>query len=365
MSLTATADALFLSTHAGGIWKLDCDDSNWVALNADLWDDHADDLTEVDRTLYCGTMGNGVFRFDAATMAWTQSVAGLWQQDVRMMGRQGLTTWAGTYGAGLFALDPVTQTGGAQRRHHGAAYDVRRVDGPGVYAGTVGGGAWRPPTRRHMDAIACRPVPAQRVPAGRHGRSRLRLHVGWCLSFRRSWRHLGSERAFDTRHHGAAGAGRCPVRGHLGRRPLAVHEWRRHLDAPRHRPAGLAPPRCLPLRGGALRGAGRPGRLPPGRWRFDPASVDDGLPGCMRAASPTRKDHSVARLPRRLPHESRHVRLGFRPQPEQHPLPGPTGVGGNYWQAPGILTAPATARLTRRTTASGPWLAIRALAGNG
>lgn len=144
MSLTATADALFLSTHAGGIFRLDCDDSTWVALNADLWDDHADDLMEVDRTLYCGTMGNGVFRFDAATMAWTQSVAGLWQQDVRVMGRQGLTAWAGTYGAGLFALDPVTQTWA--ERNGGITAPLLTsvvVDGPWVYAGTNGGGAWR------------------------------------------------------------------------------------------------------------------------------------------------------------------------------------------------------------------------------
>ena len=77
-SLRATADALYLATHEGGVCHLDCSDSTWVFINDGLWDDNVDGVVEIDQTLYAGTMGSGLFRLDSQSASWWHVGDGLW-----------------------------------------------------------------------------------------------------------------------------------------------------------------------------------------------------------------------------------------------------------------------------------------------
>jgi len=142
-SISATADALFLSTHEGGVFHLDCGDGEWVAMNSGLYDDNVDAVVEVDRILYAGLMGGGVWRWDPAFSTWGEMNSGLWNKDVRVMERRGLSPLAGTWGAGVFQLDPATDTWTAQSSGMASPFVTALVtDGSDVYAGTEGGGVF-------------------------------------------------------------------------------------------------------------------------------------------------------------------------------------------------------------------------------
>ncbi len=142
-SIAATADALFLAGHEGGVYHLDCGDSVWVAMNDGLYDDNVDVVVEVDQTLYAGLMGGGGWRWDWSAGQWEEVNAGLWNKDVRVMGKRGLSPYAGTWGGGVFRLDPETDTWSAQTTGMVAAtVTALLTDGDDVYAGTEGGGVY-------------------------------------------------------------------------------------------------------------------------------------------------------------------------------------------------------------------------------
>lgn len=142
-SLCATVENLFLSTHEGGVFHLDCEDDGWVPLNDGLWDDNADALIEVDRRYYVGTMGSGVFAWNYETSAWDWKGEGLTNTDVRLMASRGLTPYAGTYGGGIYDYDAELELWSSSNFGLSAAL-VRDIacDGSIIYAGLVGGGVW-------------------------------------------------------------------------------------------------------------------------------------------------------------------------------------------------------------------------------
>lgn len=142
-SIGATADALFLAGHEGGVYHLDCGDSVWVAMNDGLWDDNVDVVIEVDQALYAGLMGGGEWRWNWSTAQWEELNTGLWNRDVRVMGKRGLSPYAGTWGGGVFQLDPETDEWSSQMNGMVAApVTALLVDGDEVYAGTEGGGVF-------------------------------------------------------------------------------------------------------------------------------------------------------------------------------------------------------------------------------
>ena len=143
-SISATADALFLATHEGGVYRLDCDDAGWVPMNGGLFDDNVDAVQEVDRTLYAGLMGGGVWRWNPAESWWTEVNDGLWNRDVRVMGRIGLFPLAGTWGAGVFRFEP--DPGEWTCRSSGMLSPLVTTlvaDGGDVYCGLEGGGVFK------------------------------------------------------------------------------------------------------------------------------------------------------------------------------------------------------------------------------
>jgi len=142
-SIGATADALFLAGHEGGVYHLDCDDSEWVAMNSGLWDDNVDVVLEVDQTLYAGLMGGGAWRWNWSAAQWEELNTGLWNRDVRVMGKRGLSPYAGTWGGGLFRLDPETEEWSWKTNGIAAApVTALLVDGGHLYAGSEGGGVY-------------------------------------------------------------------------------------------------------------------------------------------------------------------------------------------------------------------------------
>ena len=143
-SINATEDALFLATHEGGVFHLDCDDGSWVAMNDGLFDDNVDVVLEVDRTLYAGLMGGGAMRWDSASSWWTEVNTGLWNRDVRVMGRVGLSALAGTWGAGLFRLDPDSQEWAHRSQGVLSPFVTSLVpDGADIYCGLEGAGVYK------------------------------------------------------------------------------------------------------------------------------------------------------------------------------------------------------------------------------
>lgn len=143
-SIRATADALYLATHEGGVCHLDCADSAWVFMNGGLWDDNVDAVVEVDQTLYAGTMGSGLFEYDAQSATWWNISAGLWNGDIRALARRGRHVVAGTFGGGPFRYDTEfaewseASTGMVAPMVTSLAHDA-----VGVYAGLEGGGVFR------------------------------------------------------------------------------------------------------------------------------------------------------------------------------------------------------------------------------
>lgn len=143
-SLRATGDALFLATHAGGVYHLDCGDSTWVLMSDGLVDNYVDAVVDVDQGLYAGNMGAGAARWNPVTLLWESVNTGLWFRDIRQMARRGLAPWAGTFGAGMFEFDPDAETW--TERNSGltaAATQALVVDGSNVIAGAYGGGISR------------------------------------------------------------------------------------------------------------------------------------------------------------------------------------------------------------------------------
>ncbi len=140
-SLTTTAETLFLSTHEGGVFHLDCEDAEWIAMNDGLGDDNVDVVLEVDQSLYAGLMGGAVLRWDQAQQLWIWIGDGLWNADVRAMAGRGSTPFAGTYGAGVFGLDGAAGTWTWLGEGMSAPF-VRDIvsDGAVLYAGLFGGG---------------------------------------------------------------------------------------------------------------------------------------------------------------------------------------------------------------------------------
>jgi hypothetical protein len=142
-SIGATGDALFLSTHEGGVYHLDCNDSAWVAMNDGLWDDNVDAVVEVDQRLYAGLMGGGVWRWDPSVPTWGEVNTGLWNKDVRVMGKSGLSPLAGTWGAGVFKVDPETDEWAPAGTGIRSPFVTSLVtDASKMYAGLEGGGIY-------------------------------------------------------------------------------------------------------------------------------------------------------------------------------------------------------------------------------
>jgi len=140
-SFCAAAGTLFLATHEGGVFHLDCADAAWTELNAGFEDDNVDAVVAADQTLYAGLMGSAVRRWDPAAQAWVWNGVDLWNRDVRAMASLGRTPYAGTYGGGVFRLDLATQ-GWILSREGMASPFVRDIasDGERLYAALFGGG---------------------------------------------------------------------------------------------------------------------------------------------------------------------------------------------------------------------------------
>lgn len=143
-SIRASNNGLYLSTHDGGVFVLDCDDAEWTAWNNGLYDDNVDATIEVDETLYAGLMGGGAFRYDWAQGQWMEVSDGLWNRDIRAMTGLGTTPYAGTFGGGIFAFDRDAATWDA--RNSGVASPLINsivTDGAMVYAAGEGCGVYR------------------------------------------------------------------------------------------------------------------------------------------------------------------------------------------------------------------------------
>lgn len=142
-SLDLVDDALFLATHQGGVFHLDCADSEWVAMNDGLVGDGVDVVTEAGGRLYVGLMGGAVKRWNLWTYAWDWVGAGIWNPDVRTMTGAGLTPYAGTYGAGVFRFDPYAESWGqATAGIHAPGIEALVADGATVHAALFGGGVY-------------------------------------------------------------------------------------------------------------------------------------------------------------------------------------------------------------------------------
>jgi photosystem II stability/assembly factor-like uncharacterized protein len=142
-SLDLVDDALFLATHAGGVFHLDCDDTEWVAMNEGLWSTGVDVVTEAGDRLYAGIMGDAVFRWDPFANQWNWIGTGMWNGDVRTMTGRGLEPYAGTYGAGVFRFDTVDETW--SRRSAGLRAPLMEAlvaEGATIHAGLFGGGVY-------------------------------------------------------------------------------------------------------------------------------------------------------------------------------------------------------------------------------
>jgi photosystem II stability/assembly factor-like uncharacterized protein len=142
-SLDLVDDALFLATHQGGVFHLDCADSEWVAMNDGLVGDGVDVVTEAGGRLYVGLMGGAVKRWNLSTYAWDWIGGGLWNPDVRTMTGSSLTPYAGTYGAGVFRFDPYEESWSqATAGIRAPGIEALVAAGSTVHAALFGGGIY-------------------------------------------------------------------------------------------------------------------------------------------------------------------------------------------------------------------------------